>query len=297
MCKSRKIPGYTLVGTSAVTLVAGIVMVALAIAFNKSSFLKSVDAIPDLVHKIVFWILLAGALLAVITGAFGVCVGLKPVKGCCNFSLGFFMTWSYLILIVLGVILVSLSSFTKLSIDTFCDAKEGNISIGGVSIKSPKFGASLDDLFGDIDNEYYNYQTRDMCTPYCPCKAPAENPWRNLTYRQLKDDYDRDIGFFKWNLDFRAEGAETAKECREKLKRRDLQSFGSLTSSFKDLTKDVTKTAKSLGTSVATLGGLIKPEINPEESFLTYFEKNFKCSGLCKKPLFFYSLPLSEGMP
>lgn len=182
MCiKSRKIPGYTLAGTSAVTLLAGIVMVGLSLAFYKSNFLKSVDAIPDLVHKIVFYILLAGALLAVLTGACGVFVGMKPVKGFCNCSLGFFMLWSYLILIILGVVLISLSNFTKLSVDTFCGVGEGTISIGGVSVSVPKFGASMDGLFGDIDNEYFGYQTDSMCSSKCPCKTPTENPWAKLT--------------------------------------------------------------------------------------------------------------------
>ncbi len=55
--------------------------------------------------------------------------------------------------------------------------------------------------------------------------------------------------------------------------------------------------AKSLGTSVASLKDSLDPKIDLAEEFLLYFEKTFKCSGLCKKPLFFYSLPLSEGMP
>jgi hypothetical protein len=59
----------------------------------------------------------------------------------------------------------------------------------------------------------------------------------------------------------------------------------------------VSSSAESLGKEVATLGGLLGAETDPSESFLLYFEKDFKCSGVCEKPLFFYSLPLSEGMP
>jgi hypothetical protein len=212
MCKSRKIPGYTLAGTSAVTLLAGIVMVGLSVAFYKSNFLKSVDAIPDLVHKIVFFILLAGALLAVLTGACGVFVGMKPVKGFCNCSLGFLQLWSYLILIILGVILISLSSFTKLSVDTFCGVKNGAVSIGGVSVSVPKFGRSMDDLFDDINKKSYGYRN-EMCTSMCPCKTPTENPWAELTEKEASDDYQRSYRFT-----FSPEATiETTKQCIEKL--------------------------------------------------------------------------------
>ena len=32
-------------------------------------------------------------------------------------------------------------------------------------------------------------------------------------------------------------------------------------------------------------------------AFADYFEDLYQCSGICESPLFFYSLPLSEGKP
>ena len=32
-------------------------------------------------------------------------------------------------------------------------------------------------------------------------------------------------------------------------------------------------------------------------TFADYFEDLYQCSGICESPLFFYSLPLSEGKP
>ena len=97
------------------------------------------------------------------------------------FCVGTLALYADAILIILGVVLISLSNFTKLSVDTFCGVGEGTISIGGASVSVPKFGASMDGLFGDIDHEYFGYQTDSMCSKSCPCKTPTENPWAKLT--------------------------------------------------------------------------------------------------------------------
>ena len=55
------------------------------------------------------------------------------------------------------------------------------------------------------------------------------------------------------------------------------------------------QTLANTGNAAADKAKLIA--LNTAFTILTYFESKYKCSGICKTALFYYSIDLSAGMP
>lgn len=121
MCKSRKCPGFTLGFFSIVTLLLGIAMIVLSIRFTTSGFSKDLKALGNYQNK-AFLMLLAGAIIAVVTGVCGIIVCFRRVPILVNIVVGFFFLISFLLLFVNGIAIGGISTTKIETLQKFCDA-------------------------------------------------------------------------------------------------------------------------------------------------------------------------------
>lgn len=121
MCRSRKCPGFTLGFFAIVTLLLGIAMIVLAIRFTTSDFSKDLKALGNY-QNIAFLMLLAGAIIAVVTGICGIIVCFRKVPIFVNIVVGFFFLIAFLLLFVNGIAIGGISATRLETLQKFCDA-------------------------------------------------------------------------------------------------------------------------------------------------------------------------------
>lgn len=106
---------------SIVTLLLGIAMIVLAVRFTTSDFSKDLKALGNY-QNIAFLMLLAGAIIAVVTGICGIILCFRPVRIFVNIIVGFFFLIAFLLLFVNGVAIGGISSTRLETLQKFCDA-------------------------------------------------------------------------------------------------------------------------------------------------------------------------------
>lgn len=92
-----------------ITLLLGIAMIVLAIRFTTSDFSKDLKALGNY-QNIAFLMLLAGAIIAVLTGICGIVVCVRRVNIIVNIIVGFFFLIAFLLLFVNGVAIGGIST-------------------------------------------------------------------------------------------------------------------------------------------------------------------------------------------
>ena len=103
------------------TLLLGIAMIVLAIRFTTSDFSKDLKALGNY-QNIAFLMLLAGAIIAVVTGICGIIVCFKRVPIFVNIVVGFFFLIAFLLLFVNGIAIGGISATRLETMQKFCDA-------------------------------------------------------------------------------------------------------------------------------------------------------------------------------
>lgn len=120
MCKSRKVPANTLGIFSVLTLLFGIAMIVLAIRFTTSGFSKDVKALGNYTSS-AFFMLLAGAIVAVLTGLCGIWVCTKKRSIIFNMVVGLFFLIAFLLLFVNGIAIAFVSGTKPETLQKFCN--------------------------------------------------------------------------------------------------------------------------------------------------------------------------------
>jgi len=103
------------------TLLLGIAMIVLAIRFTTSDFSKDLKALGNY-QNIAFLMLLAGAIIAVVTGICGIVVCFRRVPIFFNIVVGFFFLIAFLLLFVNGIAIGGISATRIETLQKFCDA-------------------------------------------------------------------------------------------------------------------------------------------------------------------------------
>lgn len=109
-----------------------------------------------------------------------------------------------------------------------------------------------------------------MCSQYCACPTAAANDWLNKPESYL-NEFGRTL--------------KTSAQMNSTDKAKNLTSLvtsnnGTVYTKFTDCISAANGTSNS---------GAVK--------LIKYFEDKYTCSGICKTPLFYYSLDLSQGIP
>ena len=125
MCKSRKCPGATLGCLSVLTLLLGIGMVILSIRFTTSGFSNDVKALGNYTSA-AFYMLLAGSIIAILTGVCGIIVCARKVPILVNMCVGFFFLLAFLLLFVNGLAIAAISNTKIESLNEFCNEPKPN---------------------------------------------------------------------------------------------------------------------------------------------------------------------------
>jgi hypothetical protein len=172
MCKTRKCPGFTLGFFAIGTLMLGIAMVVLSIRFSTSGFSKDVKALGNY-QNAAFYMLLAGAITAVLTGVCGIIVCARRVHIVFNIFTGFFFLIAFLLLFVNGITIAFVSNTKPETLQKFCSAPTDDQGFIVVKIKQ---------VFEQVDETVGGVVSKNMCSSGCPCE-PSNNQtaWTSLT--------------------------------------------------------------------------------------------------------------------
>lgn len=125
MCKERKCPARTVGAFSIITLLLGIAMIVLSIRFTTSGFSKDIKALGNYANK-AFLMLLAGAIIAVVTGICGIIICAKPIHWFFNIIIGFFFLIGFLLLFVNGLAISAVSNTKIETLQAFCTMPTNN---------------------------------------------------------------------------------------------------------------------------------------------------------------------------
>jgi|LakMenEpi03Aug12_release.lakeMendotaPanAssembly.Ray.scaffolds.fasta_scaffold526203_1 hypothetical protein len=121
MCKSRRVPAVAVGVSSIIVFLLGVAMLVLTIMFNSNGF-KDDMAVLSAYKNAAFIVLLIGSSLAVITAiASGVVALKKNTHWCCNINLGIFMFFSWVLLILAGIVMGSITLTKEETFISFCD--------------------------------------------------------------------------------------------------------------------------------------------------------------------------------
>lgn len=162
MCQSRKCPGFTLGFFSVITLLLGIAMIVLSIRFTTSGFSKDLQALGNYQNK-AFYMLLAGAIIAVVTGICGIIICLRRVPIFFNIVAGFFFLISFVLLFVNGIAIGGISNTKLETLQKFCDAPTTE---QGFIVKQ------IREVIDEVDTTIGSLASINMCSSVCPC-APT----------------------------------------------------------------------------------------------------------------------------
>jgi Ca2+/Na+ antiporter len=125
MCKTRKCPAVTVGVFAILTILLGIAMIVLSIRFATSGFSKDVQALGNYNNQ-AFLMLLAGAIIAVVTGTCGIYLWLKPTRIWCNMIVGLFFLVAFVLLSVNGIAIAFVSHTNPETLQTFCQEPTGS---------------------------------------------------------------------------------------------------------------------------------------------------------------------------
>ena len=200
MCKTRKCPAMTLGVFASLTLLFGIAMVVLAIRFSTSGFAKDVKALGNYSNA-AFYMLLAGAIIAIITGLCGIWLCAKKVKIWCNMIVGLFFMISFLLLFVNGIAIAFVSHTPVETLQKFCNEPSANQNY---------IVKALREVIDEVDNQIVGLASREMCSSNCPCPDVANKAtWTSLAKTDL-DKYERTLA---WHFDAATGGFTSFTDC------------------------------------------------------------------------------------
>ena len=266
MCKTRKCPAVTVGIFSVLTLLLGIAMIVLSIRFTTSNFSKDVKALGNY-QSMAFYMLLAGAITAVLTGICGIILCAKRFPIICNIAVGFFFLCGFLLLFVNGLAIAAVSNTKIETLNAFCQAPADN---QGFIVKK------IRDVIDEVDTSIGGIVSQLMCSSTCPCTPNSnQTQWTNLD-RATLDSHNRTLA---WKFDgANSTSFNTFTACWD--------SFLAGNSTIVDKT-DV-KQYQAVAEESAFKTGV---------KFIKFFESQFKCSGLCRSSLFYWSRNVSDGRP
>lgn len=177
MCKTRKCPAVTVGIFSVLTLLLGIAMIVLSIRFTTSNFSKDVKALGNY-QSMAFYMLLAGAITAVLTGICGIILCAKKFPIICNIAVGFFFLAGFLLLFVNGLAIAAVSNTKIETLNAFCDAPADN---QGFIIKK------IRTVIDEVDTNIGGIVTKLMCSSQCPCTTNSnQTQWTTLDKQTLE---------------------------------------------------------------------------------------------------------------
>ena len=186
MCKSRKCPSLTLGVLSLITLLLGVTMIVLSFRFTSSGFSK-IKGLGSYQNG-AFFMLLAGAIVAVITGLCGMIVCFRKVHICFNITVGFSFMVALLLLLVNGIIIQSISSTPIDTLQKFCN---------DTSSDKRFIVRQLRKIIDEVDDTIGGLASQNMCSSVCPCKPTANDTiWTTMTPEALKN-FNRTL---PWNF-------------------------------------------------------------------------------------------------
>ena len=127
-----------------------------------------------------------------------------------------------------------------------------------------------------MDSDLNSYINSYMCSYNCQCPLSANATWTTFSETDLNS-----VG--------RTKVIGTTEFDTQSRRRLFFSANGTTYSSFKDCSNylvTVNQQAKASASATKTA-----------VSFMSYFEKKYKCSGICNPAYWYYSLNISEGIP
>ena len=107
MCKSRRIPAVTVGVSSIIVFLLGLTMIVLSVIFYLRSF-NDMEALNKY-KTTIFFILMVGSVLAIVTSILSGIIACKKRHWCCNANVGIFMFFSWILLVTAGIIMGTIS--------------------------------------------------------------------------------------------------------------------------------------------------------------------------------------------
>ena len=162
--------------------ICGIVIAALAIRFAVGDSFFTVKTLQgdisdvdiDRFKNISFGILLGAGCIAFLTGFFGFFFTCCKKK-CYAVIFGIFLSFTWIIIIVLGCIVTAVSYGSQSAIQSFCDGTMGTSQL------ATQIAGQLENM----DNGINSYINNNMCTQACPCDQTYKAGWAGVTETAL----------------------------------------------------------------------------------------------------------------
>ena len=128
------------------------------------------DVDIDRFKNISFGILLGSGIIAFLTGFFGFFFTCCKKK-CYAIIFGIFLSFTWLVIIVLGCIVTTVSYGSQSAIQAFCDGTMGNSQL------ATQIAGQLENM----DNGINSYINDNMCSQVCPCNEDFKEKWATVT--------------------------------------------------------------------------------------------------------------------
>lgn len=276
MCLSKKFTQKTIGWFSLIVCLAGIVMIVMGVIMFGSDTVKQIakeEETVDDFRKATFYALVIFALATIGIAACGVVIcSCRISNRCCVIGYGIFLLPMWIILIVVGAIGLYASTASKDELTTQCNDIVDKVGTA----------YTIENNYNNIEISLDVYETllmdEYMCSTDCPCvdvDAATKATW---TTEALADG-----GRAGKPLVFVPAGTsgsfETYQSC--------IQSFD----------------ATNLSTAGYSNFGVWANQLNNQDNFdeimdwVTFFEDEYNCAGVCEPALFYWSKSVSQGMP
>ena len=175
---TRKKPACIVAILSTVIICMAASMIALSVDFTGADLFKAFKSEDDEINKlknVVFYILIAFSLIALIVGCWGLCL-FKCTNRCCPIVFGVCLLPTWIVTFIFGCIIAWFSNSSATTIQQFCN----NDDYDSVFIR---WGRDLveqyDEGIGDLVNQV-------MCSRECPCpNVPNKSLWLDMDEEYL----------------------------------------------------------------------------------------------------------------
>jgi len=252
------------------------VILGLLIRFYKSEIFSQEGGLETYASTM-FYILISFFVITVLTAVLGFCAAKCDTNRIPAFIYGILLFIVCIVFMVFGFTLSLLSTTSESTITSFCAGEES----------TSMYADSLQGYLSDINGIITGVVDENMCRQgVCPCPKEHQQLWLSLSeervqeYKRTKsqadtDDTDGDIRLYFID--------GTPEEPTY--------------NSFKECYAAISKTAEASATTenykeLSTISGK-----ESSLKLLEYMEKTYSCSGVCKPGLFYYSQPVSSGVP
>ena len=179
MCfKSRKQPALALTILSVLIFCIGIAISALAIRFAVGDSFFTIKTLKgdiaevdvDKFKNVSFGILLGAGIVAFATGFFGFFFTCCKSK---SFAViyGIFLSFTWIIILVLGCIVTAVSVGAPSELQAFCDG----------TLTTNEIAKQISQQLILIDKQMNSYIDTNMCSAICPCNVAYQSKWASLS--------------------------------------------------------------------------------------------------------------------